>query len=61
MTYPSQTKEMKKLRKRKHDQRKAEQLRQVNEKLAAIGINHSELLRLIVEDKVEIKIKEKAE
>lgn len=58
MTYPSQTREAKRLRKRKHDQRKAELMRQVNEKLTAIGINHSELLRLIVEDKVEIKIKE---
>lgn len=31
---------------------------QVNKRLAPMGIDHSELLRLILEGKVEIKIKE---
>lgn len=61
MTYPSQTPEMKRLRKRKHDQRKAEQLRQVNERLSAIGIDHNELLRLIVEDRVRIQVIKESE
>lgn len=58
MTYPSKTKEARRQSIKDWRDKQKELLRQVNERLSPMGINHSELLRLIVDGKVEIKIKE---
>lgn len=58
MTYPSRQKEARQAESKARWAQQKELMRKVNERLAAIGINHSELLRLIVEGKVEVKIKE---
>lgn len=59
--YPSRTPEAFRQQKRNQRQREAELLRQVNERLAALGINWKQLMRMIAEDRVEIVVKEKAE
>lgn len=59
--YPSRTPEAYRLQKRKQRQREAEFMRLVNEQLAQLGINHEQLLKMIVEGKVIIEVKEKAE
>lgn len=59
--YPSRTPEAFRLQKRKQRQRKAEFMRLVNERLAELGINHEQLLKMIVEGKVVIEVREKAE
>ena len=59
--YPSRTPEAFRQQKRKQRQREAELLRQVNERLAALGIDWKQLMRMVAEDRVEIVVKEKAE
>lgn len=59
--YPSRTPEAFRLQKRKQREREAKLLRQVNERLAAIGIDWKQLMKLIAEDRVEIVVKGKAE
>lgn len=59
--YPSRTPEAYRLQKRKQRQREAEFMRLVNEQLAQLGINHEQLLKMIVEGKVIIEVKEKTE
>lgn len=59
--YPSRTPEAFRQQKRKQREREAELLRQVNECLAALGIDWKQLMKLIAEDRVEIVVKEKAE
>ena len=61
MTYPSRQKEARKAESKARWEQQKKQLQQVNERLAAIGIDHSELLRLIVEGKVEVKIVKESE
>lgn len=58
MTYPSKTPKARRAESKARRDKQKELLRQVNERLTAIGIDHSELLRLIVDGKVEVKIKE---
>jgi len=59
--YPSRTPEAFRLQKRKQREREAELLRRVNKRLAALGIDWKQLMKLIAEDRVEIVVKEKAE
>ena len=59
--YPSRTPEAFRKQKRRQREREAELLRQVNERLAAIGIDWKQLMKLIAEDRVTITVKEKAE
>lgn len=59
--YPSRTPEAFRQQKRKQREREAELLRQVNERLAALGIDWKQLMKLIASGEVEIVIKEKAE
>jgi hypothetical protein len=59
--YHSWTKAENAKRKRLERQREAELLRQVNSRLAALGIDWKQLMRLVADDEVEIVIKEKAE
>lgn len=61
MTYPSWTREERVKQKRLERQREAELLRRVNERLAALGIDWKQLMRLIENDEVEIVVKEKTE
>ena len=61
MTYPSWTRAERAKQKRLERQREAELLKRVNERLAALGIDWKQLMRLIENDEVEIVIKEKAE
>ena len=56
MTYPSRQKEARKAESKARWEQQKKQLRHVNERLATIGIDHNELLRLIVEDRVRIEI-----
>ena len=58
MTYPSKTPTARRAESKARRDKQKELLRQVNERLAPMGIDHSELLRLIVDGKVEVKIKE---
>ena len=58
MTYPSKTPKARRAESKARRDKQKELLRQVNERLTAIGIDHSELLRLIVDGKVEVKRKE---
>ena len=59
--YPSRTPEAFRQQKRKQRELEAELLRQVNERLAEIGIDWKQLMKLVAEDRVEIVVKEKAE
>ncbi len=59
--YPSRTPEAFRQQKRKQRQREAELLRQVNERLSALGIDWKQLMKLVAEDRVEIVVKEKTE
>jgi hypothetical protein len=59
--YPSRTPEAFRQQKRNQRQREAKLLRQVNERLAALGIDWKQLMKLIASGEVEIVIKEKAE
>ena len=59
--YPSRTPEAFRLQKRKQREREAELLRRVNERLAALGIDWKQLMKLVAEDRVEIVVKGKAE
>ena len=56
--YPSRTPEAYRLQKRKQRQREAEFMKKVNERLAELGIDHEQLLKMIVEGKVNIEVKE---
>ena len=58
MTYPSKTPTARRAESKARRDKQKELMRQVNERLAPMGIDHSELFRLIVEGKVEVKIKE---
>ncbi len=60
MTYPSWTRAERAKQKRLERQREAELLQRVNERLAEIGIDWKQLMRLVAEGEVEIVIKEKA-
>ena len=57
--YPSWTRAERAKQKRLERQREAELLRRVNERLAALGIDWKQLMRLIENDEVEIVVKEK--
>jgi len=59
--YPSRTPEAFRQQKRRQREREAELLRRVNERLAALGIDWKQLMRMVAEDRVEIVVKEKAE
>ena len=59
--YPSRTREAFRLQKREQRKQEAELMRQVNERLAALGIDWKQLMRMVAEDRVEIVVKEKAE
>ena len=59
--YPSRTPEAFRQQKRKQRQREAELLRQVNERLAAIGIDWKQLMKLVASGEVTITVKEKTE
>ena len=59
--YPSRTPEAFRQQKRRQREREAELLRRVNERLAALGIDWKQLMKLVAEDRVEIVVKEKAE
>ncbi len=59
--YPSRTKEAFRQQKRNQREREAELLRRVNKRLAALGIDWKQLMKLIAEDRVEIVVKKKAE
>ena len=59
--YHSWTKAENAKRKRLERQREAELLKRVNERLAALGIDWKQLMRLIANDEVEIVMKEKTE
>ena len=61
MTYPSWTRAERAKQKRLERQREAELLKRVNERLAALGIDWKQLMRLVAEGEVKIVIKEKAE
>ena len=61
MTYPSWTRAERARQKRKQREREAELLQRVNERLAALGIDWKQLMKLVAEDRVEIVVKEKAE
>jgi hypothetical protein len=61
MTYPSWTREERAKQKRKQREREAELLQRVNERIAAIGIDWKQLMKLIADDRVIITVKEKAE
>ena len=56
--YPSRTPEAFRQQKRKQREREAELLRQVNERLAALGIDLKQLMRLVASGEVEIVLKE---
>ena len=56
--YPSRTPEAFRLQKRKQREREAELLRRVNERLAALGIDWKQLMRLVASGEVEIVLKE---
>ena len=59
MTYPRRQKEARQAESKARGAQQKELMRKVNERLSAtLGIDHNELLRLIVDGKVEIKIKE---
>ena len=58
--YPSRTREAFRLQKQKQRKQEAELLQQVNERLAALGIDWKQLMRLIENDEVIITVKEKA-
>jgi hypothetical protein len=57
--YPSRTPEAFRQQKRKQREREAELLRHVNERLAAIGIDWKQLMKLIADGEVTITVKEK--
>lgn len=57
--YPSRTKEAFRKQKRKQREREAELLRQVNERLAEIGIDWKQLMRMVADGEVIITVKEK--
>ncbi len=59
--YPSWTRAERAKQKRLERQREAELLQRVNERLAALGIDWKQLMKLIAEDRVEIVVKKKAE
>ena len=59
--YHSWTRAERAKQKRLERQREAELLQRVNERLAALGIDWKQLMKLIAEDRVEIVVKEKAE
>lgn len=59
--YPSRTPEAFRLQKRKQRKQEAELLQRVNERLAALGIDWKQLMRLIASGEVEMVVKEKAE
>ena len=59
--YPSRTPEAFRQQKRKQREREAELLRQVNERLAAIGIDWKQLMKLVASGEVTITVKEKTE
>lgn len=56
MTYPSKTPTARRAESKARRDKQKELMQQVNEKLALLGIDHNELLRLIVEDKVKIEV-----
>ena len=60
MTYPSWTRAERAKQKRLERQREAELLKRVNERLAALGIDWKQLMRLIENDEVIITVREKA-
>lgn len=57
--YPSRTPEAFRQQKRNQRQREAKLLRQVNERLAAIGIDWKQLMKLVADGEVTITVKEK--
>lgn len=59
MTYPSKTPAARKKESAERREREREQLAAVNAKLAQYEINWKELMVMIVNDEVEIKVKEK--
>ncbi len=59
--YPSRTPEAFRQQKRNQRQREAKLLRQVNERLAAIGIDWKQLMKLVASGEVTITVKEKTE
>lgn len=59
--YPSWTRAERARQKRLERQREAEFMRLVNERLAALGIDWKQLMRLVASGEVEIVVKEKAE
>ena len=59
--YPSRTPEAFRLQKRKQRKQEAELLQRVNERLAGLGIDWKQLMRLVASGEVIITVKEKAE
>ncbi len=57
--YPSRTPEAFRQQKRKQREREAELLRRVNKRLAALGIDWKQLMKLIADGEVTITVKEK--
>ena len=57
--YPSRTPEAFRQQKRSQRQREAKLLRQVNERLAALGIDWKQLMKLVADGEVTITVKEK--
>lgn len=57
MTYPSRQKEARQAESKARWAQQKELMRKVNERLSAtLGIDHNELLRLIVDGKVKIEV-----
>lgn len=58
MTYPSRQKEARQAESKARWAQQKELMRKVNERLAELGIDHEQLLKMIVEGKVNIEVKE---
>ena len=59
--YPSRTREAFRMQKREQRKREAKLLQRVNERLAALGIDWKQLMRLVAAGEVIITVKEKTE
>mgnify|MGYP003423579042 CR=1 FL=1 len=59
MTYPSKTPTARRAESKARRDKQKELLRQVNERLAAIGIDWKQLMKLVADGEVTITVKEK--
>ena len=59
MTYPSKTPKARRAESKARRDKQKELLRQVNERLAAIGIDWKQLMKLVADGEVTITVKEK--